>query len=71
MPAGSKRGKFSRSASSIPRATARRRRSPPGSPIIISPIGAAPGFWIGTVAAQRSRKLIVEQLRRISAFSRR
>ncbi len=59
------------SAASMPRATASRRRSPPCSPTIISPTGASPGFWIGTVAAQRSRKLIVEQLRRISAFSRR
>ena len=56
---------------SIPRAIASRRRSPPCSPTIISPTGASPGFWIGTVAAQRSRKLIAEQLRRISAFSRR
>ena len=58
-------------SASMPRATASSRRSPPCSPTIISPTGVSPGCWIGTVAAQRSRKLIAEQLRRISALSRR
>ena len=58
-------------AVSMPAATASRRRSSPCSPTTISPTGILPGWWIGRVMAQRSRKLMTDVLRRISALSRK
>ncbi len=51
--------------------TARGRRSSPCSPTTISPTGIVPGWWMGRVTAQRSRKLMMDVFRRISALSRK
>ena len=53
-----------------PRPTPRRGRSPPCSPTIISPRDG-PTVRIGTVIAQRSRKLITDVLRSSKALGRR
>ena len=51
--------------------TARGRRSSPCSPTTISPTGIVPGWWMGRVTTQRSRKLMMDVFRRISALSRK